>query len=123
MSYNTPKYNQYIINAITPEGYGVDPKTDSEKLKFLSDTFISEYSYMIERVGFQKALEEWLMGLPSSISLEFENYKILEFVRSMGDLGEHASEKEEDLILNNYWRFMANKIYKLIKPNYNSKLN
>lgn len=123
MSYNTQAYNTYILNAIDSEPYDVVTNTDQEKIDFVRSTFESEKGWEINQVGYQKAIESWLSGLQSVIDLPWKPMDVLEFARSMGDLGEHASEKEEDLILSNYFRFMANKVYKLIKPNYNKKLN
>ena len=37
------KVYPYILDAITPENYDVTCKTDTEKLQFLYNTFISEF--------------------------------------------------------------------------------
>jgi len=110
MSKSYKKEEQYIINAITSEGYDVTPETVQEKLQFLYNTFYTEYNWHIHRYGEFKALSEWLQGLPSSISIVFYNYDILELAKSFGSLPDNATDKEEQKILDNYWKFMAMRI-------------
>ena len=100
----------YILSCIDGEGYGVTLKTDSKKLQFLFDTFKSEYGWSIERYGAFKALQEWLMGLPSCCTIAFYNHDILELAREWGRLPVNATEKQEYEILEHYWAFMAMRI-------------
>lgn len=112
----------YIIDAINPIGYSNTISTasnDATKLNFLYKTFKSEYSWSIERYGEQKAFSEWIMGLPSSFNIEFENYKILELARSWGSinplLNGRALELRKDLILYNWFNFITVKTFQLFK--------
>ncbi len=106
---------QYIINAIDSEGYGVETKTDREKLQFLYDTFISEYGWNIKQTSSSRlSFKEWLQGLPSVFNIVFTNYDILELAKKWGSLPANPTEKQEDKIIENYWHFMATKAMDLI---------
>jgi len=106
-------YEDYVLDSISNEGYDdAKPlKTPKEKLQFLKDTFRSEYSFMIERVGERKAFEEWIAGLPSSFNIEFMNYEILKLAKKSGSLPENATDKQEDRVLENYWNFISVKTF------------
>lgn len=109
----------YLLDAIDAHGYIEEgdalPVTLEEKAAFIKATFESEYGWAIERYGFDNALREWLQGLPSSINIEFYNYKILELAVSWKSLPEDYTEKEADKILANYWQFMAAKLSQLMR--------
>lgn len=105
----------YLIDAIDPD-YCEATEGDTQSLiNGLETAFNAEYGFMVERVGEQKALAEWLQGLPSAINIEFYNHKILELAVKWGSIPENATEKQEDKILDNYWNFMANKIGQLFR--------
>ena len=104
---------QLVIDSIDASGYGENPKTPDEKIRFLEKTFLSEYGWAVSRYGKQRAIQEWLMGLPSSIHLPFANYDILQLAKSWGTLPYNATERQEDKILSNYWKLMASTILKL----------
>jgi len=109
---------EYIINCIDLEGYGVPSDTTittEGKLNFLYSTFKSEYGWHIEQVGEYKAFQEWLMGLPSAFTIDFENYKILELAVSWGSISHAATEAEEDRIINNWWNFITVKTFQLFR--------
>jgi hypothetical protein len=116
MAKNYEQINKYILDAIDSSGYDVvTPSTTEGKLRFLYDTFFSEYHWNIERVGQLKAMTEWLQGLPSSINIEFANYAIIQLAKSWGSLPQDATERQEDKLLANYWQFMAMRILSLFK--------
>lgn len=102
--------NNYILNAIDGSGYDKDLKTDEEKLQFLADTFISEYCYPenLRYYGsYQKCFENWIMGLPSSFNIDFENYRIIEIAKEWGSLKPDADDRAEDKILDNWFNYIA----------------
>jgi hypothetical protein len=99
----------YILNAIDGDNYGIVLNTDAEKLQFLSDTFEKEYGFMIKKVGYLKALIEWMQGLPSAFNVDFENYRIIEIAKEWGSIPEDATDKQEDKILDNWFNLIANK--------------
>jgi hypothetical protein len=107
--------NAFILEAIDASGYNQNPLTDREKLQFLLDTFMAEYGWHVKQVGQFKALQNWLMGLPSAINIPFQNYDILQIAKTWGSLPENATEKQEDKLLANYWAFMAMRIISLWK--------
>jgi len=109
--------NQYIINCIDSDNYEASPETNKEKFQFLLSTFRSEYQHMIDRQGNQRALTEYLSGLPSCFHLDFYNDKILDLAVSWGSISKDASESQKDKILNNWFNFIANRILVLARKN------
>ena len=106
---------QLILQNIDSSDYNVSIKTDLDKIKFLKKTFLDEYGWAVSRMGLQNAVESWLRGLPSSLSLPFYNDEIIEIAKQWGSLPINATEKQEDKILNNYWKLMAANVVKLFK--------
>lgn len=114
---NTLAFN-YILNAIDSEGYEVTTNTDQEKIQFVLTTFISEQSYNIDYYGnIQTAFTNWLMGLPSCVNIDFENYQIIELAKNWGSIPQNATEAQEDKIINNWFNFITNKFFQLAKKN------
>lgn len=115
-------YFQYLLDCIDTEGYEsvtmTNESSDKEKLEFVLQTFRSEYCYAenLKRYGsYQNTFANWLMGLPSSMKVDFENYRIIELCKSWGVLPANAIEKQEDKIINNWFNFMAAKFFQLCK--------
>ena len=107
-------YNQYLLDGISFDGYGLpEPRTNKDKINLFFGVFMSEYGYNLKRMSEWDALTEWLSGLPSVIHMDFNNYDILERAKKYGSLAPGATEKDQDKLLDNYWRFMANKLIKL----------
>ena len=108
-------YNQYLLDSIDFSGYEleIELKTNQQLISQLFKTFEKEGGWNVKRIGFAPALTEWLSGLPSCINIDFANYDILERAKKYGSLAPDASEKDQDKLLDNYWRFMANKLIKL----------
>ena len=94
---------KYVINHIDTEGYGVEAKTDAEKIKFLWDTFKSEYGWAIPRMGQQRAFVEWLQGLPSSFSIDYNYGDIIRLGKEWGILKEDATSSQEDRFIDSWW--------------------
>lgn len=116
---NHPVY-QYMLDAINEDlklNYNLEsePTTDRERVQFVLDTFKSEYGWNIQRYGLQGAFKEYLMGLPSVIHIDFENYKILELAKKWGSLPENPTERQEDKIIKNWFNFIAVKFFQLCK--------
>lgn len=110
----------YILAAINEDlklNYNLDnePTTDRERVQFVLDTFKSEYGWNIPRYGLQGAFKEWLMGLPTVIGIDFENYKIIEIAKKWGSLPVNATEKQEDKIIENWFNFITVKFFQLCK--------
>ena len=109
--------DQYIIDCVDSNVYDVETITDAEKLSFLFQTFKREKQWHIDqnRESLVNIFKDWLQGLPTVLTIEFENYKILRLAKTWGSLPEKPTEKQEDKILENYWGFMAYRTMQLIK--------
>ena len=101
-------YKNYILNTIEEDGEGKPLKTDQEKINYIFDRFNSEYGFMIERVGKQKAIAEWLSGL--ALNIEYYYTDIVKLAVKMGSIDENPSDKLRSKVEQNYWNFMANVI-------------
>jgi len=99
-------YKNYILSTIVEDGEGKPLTTDQEKINYIFDRFNSEYGFMIERVGKQKAMSEWLSGL--ALDLEYYYSDIIKLAIKMGSIDENPSEKMQSKICEKYWDFMAN---------------
>lgn len=107
---------QYIVERIDNSGYSdTQLGTRGEKVRFLYDTFKSEYGHNIARMGEQKAFASWLAGLPSSCNIDFENSDILDLAVKWGSLADDATEKQEQKILDNWFHLIAGKALQLVK--------
>jgi hypothetical protein len=107
------KIKLYIIDSIMSEGFDANPETIPEKIKFLEETFLSEYGFNIARYGKQGAVKEWLQGLPSVVALPYMNWDIITLAVETGGLEPDHTEKQADKIIENYFNFMAAKIVQL----------
>lgn len=103
----------YILENIDGENYGRELNTTAEKIRFLEETFYSEYGFFVQRYGRQGAIKEWLQGLPTAVHIDFLNHEILKLAVKWGSIPENASEKQEDKILDNWFDFIAVKIGQL----------
>jgi hypothetical protein len=105
----------YILDSIDSSGYDIETTTPKEKLNFLEQTFQAEYGWAIKRYGRFTAMTEWLPGLPSSVNIDYENHKIIELAKKWGHLPVNATEKQEDKILEGWFRFIAMRIGELMR--------
>lgn len=107
----------YILNAISGEGYGIELNTDQEKLEFLAKTFKSEYGHESNYKYYgstQDVLKNWIMGLPSSFNIDYENYRIIEIAKEVGSLHEYSSSRQADNIIANWFNMVAFKTIQLM---------
>lgn len=99
-------YKNYILDCIDSEDDLINKELSrEEKIKYLFDRFNSEYGWNIQRVGKQKALEEWLSGL--AINIPYTHFDIIELAKNMGSANQNLSTVQEDRIIENYFNFMA----------------
>lgn len=113
---------QLLIDCIDLSGYELNITNPMNKIRAVEKIFYTEYGFMINRVGKLKALTEWLQGLPSVLTIPFYNVEIIEIAKKWGSLKMNATEKQEDKILLNYWRYMANQLLQLFNKNkFNTK--
>ena len=108
-------YKSYILDCLDSEDDLIDKSlTEQEKINYLFDRFNSEYGFMVQRVGKQNALAEWLSGLAINIDYYYED--IIKLAVKMGSIDANPSEELQERVCNNYWNFMANIILSL-EPN------
>lgn len=108
----------YIIDCIDSEAYEVETTTETEKLQFLYNTFLSEYWRHQEqyfRGNKYKAFESWIQGLPSVFNIDFEYYRIIELAKLWGSIPAGASERQEDKILDRWFNFITVKTFQLFR--------
>ena len=97
----TAAVRSYVVTVIDFEG------TDAEKLKFFFDTLQSEYGHEVSRLGMQRAISEYLRGLPSSINHAFMNHEIIDLLSEWGYIHFHTTAAQEEWELDQYWTRLA----------------
>ena len=100
------KYKEYILSCVDFDFEGNELKTDEAKIEFIFDRFESEYGYRIAQVGKMQAMTDWLGGL--ALNIEYWNDAIIELAIKFGSIDENPSEKLQERVCENYFRFMAN---------------
>lgn len=105
----------YILNAIDADYCEAKENDINSLIAGLKKAFYAEYGWNVDRIGEQAALTEWLQGLPSAISIDFQNWDILKLAESWGSIPEHPTEKQEQKILDNWFNFISNKIGQLFR--------
>ena len=99
-------YKNYILSTIETDNNDKPIKTDNEKIKYIFDRFNSEYGFMINRVGKQKAMSEWLSGL--ALNIEFYYDDIVKLAIKMGSIDPNPNDKLKNRVEQGYFDFMAN---------------
>lgn len=100
----------YILNCIDDDEvkqYYTPIYSDKEKTQYLYDRFYNEYEWNVKKIGEFKALVEWLQGL--ALNIAYNHHEILILYKNWNDI-QTMTEKEEEKILEGYWRFMAMRI-------------
>lgn len=99
-------YKNYILDCIANEDDLINKELNrKEKIGYLFNRFYSEYGFMIERIGKQKTIAEWLSGLAINIPYTYED--IISMAKNMGSVEDNLSSVQEDRICENYFNFMA----------------
>ena len=106
-------YKRYILETIDEGISGELLNTDQHKIDYIYERFYSECGYLVEKIGLQKAIADWLSGL--ALDIEYYNDGIIQLAIEMGSIDEKPSEKLKAKVINNYFKFMANIILGL-KP-------
>tara|TARA_R100000234_G_scaffold27836_2_gene16033 strand:+ start:332 stop:679 length:348 start_codon:yes stop_codon:yes gene_type:complete len=113
MKLHHTKYKKNYKNLILGSLNDVDGMNREQKIKHLSNRIDSEYGHLVERLGRQKAISEWLSGL--AINIPFYNQDILQLAKDMGSVDNELTERQEERIIENYWDFMAMMVLELEK--------
>lgn len=112
-------YENTILQNIDFEGYDiVQPTNDFDKVKEVYKTFRSEYVHQNNQHQNEVFLfSEWLLGLPSVLTVPFYNYEILENAKKANILNlsvvKRKAEIKEDEFLQNYWIKLAHAFFTL----------
>ena len=109
-------YKNYILDCLDNEDEIMESKTKFsrlDKIDYLLYRFYTEYAHMINKVGKQQAIANWLSGL--AINIVYWNDDIIKLAKDMGSVDESITKRQEETILSNYWLFMANIIILLEK--------
>lgn len=98
-------YVNYILETLDPTSYGVIADTPEQKWEFLSETICSEYGFNMKDRGYtdQRCVKEWLLGLPSVLTVDFSYYDISQRLYKWGFLKETNSENKHDKEHDLYW--------------------
>ena len=99
-------YKKYILDCVQLDCEEKELKTDQEKINYIFDRFYDEYGFMIEQVGKQKAMSEWLSGL--ALPIEYYYDDIVKLAVKMGSIDENPSDKLRNKVEQGYFDFMAN---------------
>ena len=122
------KVNYKAVEMYVAESFNVDRleetgmslTTPEDICKAFKRVFHAEY-YCPENLRYygnnQEVLKSYLQGLPSSINIDYENYRIIELAILWNSLSVNATEKQQDKIIENYFAFMAWQIVKYCRKN------
>ena len=98
-------YVNYILGTIYEDIDGKPLTEKQAKIDYIFNRFYSEYDWNIKRIGKLNAMTEWLQGL--ALDIEYTNGSIIQLAEEMCSIEPNPSEKMQEKILANYWRFMA----------------
>lgn len=126
MATNTPSRNvpdkqivfEYILDSIAPDVHEEKEfKSDYDKIMFINQVFESDF-WDTHAVFFKNdrklTFSEWLSGLPSSLDIEFESYRIVEYGIEWGCLPENPTEDQEDNWIEGWYKLMADHFFLLL---------
>jgi len=119
-------YDEYTINAIIDsDSYyhdygqgcswivGDKMQTPPPAIEIFFSIFENEFNWEIKKYGEFKALIDYLMGEPSAIHLPSYHHNQIELAKSFGSIPQDATEKEEQKIIDNFYKFFAMRLIKL----------
>lgn len=104
----------YLLANIDGSSYDVELSTDAERVNFIAGAFAREYGWALKRMSRNKALAEWLAGLPWVLTVDFYNSDVLARAVVLGLLPEDASEEQEARLLENWWLYLGRILGRLI---------
>jgi hypothetical protein len=117
-------YIRYILECVEVDGDEKPITNDIDKVNYIVSRFYDEYGFMIERIGKQKAIAEWLSGL--ALDIVYYDDDIINLAVEMGSIDPNPSEKLQGKVVDGYWDFMANIIILMerkLRPMYKSLSN
>ena len=99
-------YQEYILSCIEDDIDGKPLTSDTDKINYIFKRFYSEYGFRVQQVGKFAAMTDWLQGL--ALNIEYWDDAIIDLAIRLGSIDENPSEKLQQKVSANYWRFMAN---------------
>ena len=110
------KYERYILSIVADEmkENKIKKINRNTKIDYLFNKFNTAYGFMIERVGKQNAIAEWLARLP--LNIPYIHDDIINLAIKMSSIDKNPSNKLQNRVVENYFNFMANMLLS-IKPN------
>lgn len=93
--------------------FNEDGATFAEQAQEVLKSFDSEFNYHQNKIRYpnnQERIAAWLQGLPSQCTVPFYNSDILEQAKKARHLKIDATEKAEQVYLDNWFNVMANKL-------------
>jgi hypothetical protein len=106
-------YQRLILDCIEEGLNGEVLNSDADKCQYLADRIKGEYGWMIERVGLQSAIVEWLMGM--AINIPSSYLDIINLAKANSVIPHDATESQESKVCDGYWKVMSMQIIKLLK--------
>lgn len=102
-----------ILQRFDFDGYDLGGLSSLEKIKEFFKQFTTTQNWNIARVGEQKALIEYLQGLPSFFAVPFEYWEIHELLKASGQMqNQYHTDSQIEKLNDNYWGFLACHILK-----------
>ena len=99
-------YIRYILGCVEVDRDKKPITNETDKVNYIVSRFYDEYGFMIERVGKQKAIAEWLSGL--NLNLPYYDDDMVNLAVEMGSIDPNPSKKLRERVIDKYWDFMAN---------------
>ena len=95
-------FEKIVLNSIDLEPYDITTETLFQTFTEVYDIFKKEYVHHNNRhISEVTLFKEWLQGLPSVLSVPFQNYDILQNALLSGF--DVSTEAKEDDFLDSYW--------------------
>ena len=111
---NLTHYQKTILDAIDLTDYGIEAESNEAKLKAVYSIFESEYLTLFNLQKYRTEINtfaNWLQGLPSCLSVPFDNHTIIKEAEKSGF--EFMTDKAEENYLMMYWHNLARAFFEL----------
>ena len=105
----------YLIDCMASENTSnYESLTTQQRITLCEKTYMIEVgSWREEQVGKQAAISEWLSGLCSGCSVDYDNYTILNLLEKWGAITAGTTESQKDKLLNGWFNYLAAKLAQL----------
>lgn len=108
-------YESTILDSIDLSAYGIDATTNFDKVQAVYKIFLSEYGHEIARQRGNEvaAFREWLMGLPSVLTVPFYYCDQIKRAYVHGLLPANCTESQEDEFCQSFFDNCAQAFFTL----------